>query len=255
MNPTDPWDRCVLRKWSLVATSWREPCQNLLFESVRVSLERLRSLQDWTSQNQGRLLSRVRQLTCDGGDLFDELKRIGPTDSDASLCDPFRLFTRLEQLHLDSCNIRFPPCELGLFSGSKDTVSSITLWDCTFSASALFLFINYFPNIDSLCFRGLMHLRVGDSTPQPSYFSRRLRKLSVGPGKPYFTFPQLFEGLSQLGLSFEELTICDEPGDPWARHWEQIAHGAVHAFGDGVKYLRVAVPPSKSNLLCLDQRL
>lgn len=241
MDPTDSSDRHCLMNLSLVARKWREPCQSLLFESVQVSPENLRLRQGKISQNQSKLLPRVRRLIWNRrwSSYGEPHWQLGPTD--ASLCHSFSLLTRLEQFKLIFCSIPLPACELELFSGFKDTVSHLILSRCTVQESALFTFINCFPNLELLSFNALSYVVDSEGF---SCSPRRLKKLSITPDSR--EFQGFLSKLSKQWLSFEEVAIG--PGHDFT-DWEEIANGVVRVFGDGVEHLRVAVHPGKNNLL------
>ena len=239
----------TLKKCSVVEKSWTEPCQLRLFESVGVgvgvSSGRFRSLQGYISKKRDALLPCARKLTWEG--LFEEPEQIEPAEP-SDLRDFLRIFTRLEHFQLKSSHIPFRPCELEPFSVFKDTLSCITLLDCHVSERALLAFTDYFTNLDHLYLSTPIRT-VDIGSGGPSYSPRRLRKLTISPGV-YIHLLDLLYGLSQLGLSFDEVVIRK---NSWQLGcgWETFADNALDAIGADVKYLRLdSTLYRMCNLLC-----
>lgn len=237
MDPTLVEGRQSLSNCSVVKKSWARPCQRRLFESVRISSERLQSWQDCVLQKEDPLLSRVRELSCDGKNFFEE-QQFRPTH--ISLCDLFRLFTRLEHFQLGGCDISLLPHKLGLFTAFRETLSCITLFRCQVSEKTLLAFINYFPNLEWLRVQGITRLNRSTPPPHP-HFSRRLRKLSI----------DLVSGVCQTdiieGFSFEEVAVGSGPNSIWAGFADEV----VRAFGPGATRLRLSkIFGGTGDLLC-----
>lgn len=112
--------------------------------------------------------------------------------------------TRLEHFRLTcTLGIPLPPCESGLFSAFKDTLSRITLCYCLVSEKDILGFIDYFPNLEHLSLFYPSHTI--DTRGLSSSSPRQLRKLLISPG--FDTPPNFLPRLSKLGLSVDKVVI------------------------------------------------
>ena len=118
------------------------------------------------------------------------------------------------------------PQQVGLFSAFRHCLSSLSIWSCHVTSSALIALINYFPLLMDLDLHELTHETDGEPLPQ---LSRPLRgRLTIIGCRTEHR--ALFKNLSSPPPELDELVL-------YQVHMPTCYDDIVSAHGGDVKYL------------------
>jgi len=161
----------TLRNCSLVARPWVYPSQKRIFKVIDIwRNSHLKSWLEAISPTNVDVLRHVCSLTCKIPSTLDSLHP--PIDL---LRDYSPSFRQLERLTFFT-GILPSPAQIGTYSAFQHTLSHLSLWCCSVTATGLVILVNYFPNLTHLELADLSCMVDGQPTPP---FFRPLQKLTI----------------------------------------------------------------------------
>jgi hypothetical protein len=135
-------------------------------------------------------------------------------------------FHQLQHLTVDDVELN----AIDLFSAFQNTLSSLSLYQVSFTLDVFIQLLGYFPNLRELHLGKPTFCADHRSTPPPSTPPRGTLALSTLSAK---NADILVRGLSELGLEYDELDIYKVNGNP------TCIYSLISSCGKTLKYLKL----------------